>query len=383
MARNIVFCADGTWSGPDVDEDQDGGPGLTNVLKLFAMLEGDDTWPTIRLRDEQERFLGQREGRRAQVAKYIHGLGDPGNPIVPLLGGGFGAGVIARIVRGYTFVSREYTCPEDRIVLVGFSRGASTVRALAALICDMGLLRHGTDDPKDKAAAYRLGIRAWCTHRAQLASRQPLSLRERVQATLAALPDFAREPVSPEQLTPVPAIDSVAVWDTVGKFGIPAMDERTGERADVYRFADTVLHPKVRHGFHAVSIDEQRGGFEPTLWTARENVVQCLFAGSHADVGGGHPAAAIESGLSDIALVWMAEQLKRREVIFSHPMPRGINPDPRGTAHEPWAQGEFAGRPAAPRCFDGAHVQVHRSVRERKAALGYEPANVPAGAIWL
>lgn len=383
MGKNIVFCADGTWNGPGVDEDQDGVPDLTNVLKLFAMLDGDDTWSTIRLRDEQEKVLAQREGKRAQVAKYIHGVGDSGNPIVRLLGGAFGHGVIARIVRGYTFISREYSCPDDRIFLVGFSRGAYTVRALAGLICNKGLLRHGTYDPKDKAAAYRLGISVWNAHRAQMADRQQPSLRERVLDTLAALPGFAREPVAPEQLTPVPAIDSVAVWDTVGALGIPVMDERTGERVDVYRFADTVLHPKVKHGFHAVSIDEQRGDFAPTLWSARENVVQCLFAGAHADVGGGYPAATIESGLSDIALVWMAEQLKRREVIFSHPVPRGINPDPRGTAHEPWTQAAFAGRPKAPRRFEGAPMQVHRSVRERKAALGYEPANVPAGAIWL
>jgi uncharacterized protein (DUF2235 family) len=50
-----------------------------------------------------------------------------------VLGGDFGEGLITRIVRGYTFVSRNYV-PGDQIYLVGFSRGAYTARAIAGLI---------------------------------------------------------------------------------------------------------------------------------------------------------------------------------------------------------------------------------------------------------
>ena len=48
-----------------------------------------------------------------------------------VLGGVFGAGVVARIVRGYTFISRSYS-PGDAIHLVGFSRAAYTARAWSA-----------------------------------------------------------------------------------------------------------------------------------------------------------------------------------------------------------------------------------------------------------
>ena len=64
------------------------------------------------------------------MAKYLHGVGDSNNFLAKVLGGGFGEGLITRIVRGYTFVSRNYE-DGDKIYLVGFSRGAYTARALA------------------------------------------------------------------------------------------------------------------------------------------------------------------------------------------------------------------------------------------------------------
>jgi len=51
MSKTIVFCADGTWNGPDKDDKAPDGnapigdgvcdPQLTNVCKLFAWLSGD------------------------------------------------------------------------------------------------------------------------------------------------------------------------------------------------------------------------------------------------------------------------------------------------------------------------------------------------------
>ena len=74
------------------------------------------------------------------------------------------AGLIARIVRGYTFVSRNYV-PGDCIHLAGFSRGAYAVRALAGLIAAQGLLDAAKTDLADKGAAYRLGAAVWYAYR--------------------------------------------------------------------------------------------------------------------------------------------------------------------------------------------------------------------------
>ncbi|MBF0126321.1 MAG: DUF2235 domain-containing protein, partial [Magnetococcales bacterium] len=118
MSKNLIFCADGTWNGPDDDDDKDGVPDHTNVLKLFFNLAGQDTLGTYRMSNEQERIMRKADGAITQVAKYLHGVGDSNNWLKKILGGGFGAGVISRIVRGYTFISRNYQ-PGDRIFLIG------------------------------------------------------------------------------------------------------------------------------------------------------------------------------------------------------------------------------------------------------------------------
>ena len=155
---NIVFCADGTWNRPGTDDSADQPSYPTNVFKIFTNLAGVDDAMDIRAADEQERLA---TGATTQIAKYLHGVGDSDNILVKLLGGATGAGIIARIVRGYTFISRNYV-PGAKIFLIGFSRGAYTVRALAGLIQAQGLL-----DPAqlplatDKGQAYRLAAAVW------------------------------------------------------------------------------------------------------------------------------------------------------------------------------------------------------------------------------
>src|SRR5205085_2345443 len=122
MSKNILFFADGTWNGPGQDQDADGTPDPTNVFKLFSNVDGVDSPETTRLADEQEKQLRDQSGV-LQIAKYLHGVGDSRNFLARLFGGAGGAGLVTRIVRGYTFVSRNYEV-NDRLFIVGFSRGA-------------------------------------------------------------------------------------------------------------------------------------------------------------------------------------------------------------------------------------------------------------------
>ena len=105
MTKNIAFFADGTWNGPGQDDNNDGIPDPTNVFRLFDNLEGDDTPESKLLQDEQEQIALGPDGLPIQTSKYLHGVGDSRNVIHKIIGGGFGAGLINRIVRGYTFIS--------------------------------------------------------------------------------------------------------------------------------------------------------------------------------------------------------------------------------------------------------------------------------------
>lgn len=363
MPKNIVFCADGTWNGPNSDDNNDGIPDTTNVWKLFATLAGENTAESALLASEQEI---EQTGDNAQIAKYLHGVGDSRNIAIKLLGGAFGSGLIARIVRGYTFISRNYQ-PGDSIILIGFSRGAYTVRALGGMIADVGLLNGARFDLTDKALAYRLGIMAWRKHREARVKARPDGggLVAVFNAVAEFLPHFAFGELQPGETVDVDTIKAIGVWDTVGALGIPIYLDDENKDIDVFRFADTALNKKVQFGIHAISLDEQRTDFTATFWDARDGITQVLFAGAHADVGGGYPVA--ESGLSDIACEWMLGRLADPAIgLQLKPQPWAFKPDFFGVSHEPWAQIPFSVRPRGPRgpiSFPsdiGAHVSIAR-----------------------
>jgi uncharacterized protein (DUF2235 family) len=348
MSKVIVFCADGTWNGPgEPDADNTANP-PTNVFKLFLNLAGVDQPGTMMLAKEQERVLTDTDGTTVlQWSKYLHGVGDSQNELVQLLGGSVGAGLIERIVRGYTFISRTYR-DGDRIHIVGFSRGAYTARALAGLIANKGLLDATQIDLTDKTNAYMAGTAVWYDYRRTVAQSRE-GWFDRLDDLANLLPGFvSRPPVAASQMIMAP-IESVAVWDTVGSLGIPLYTLQ-GSTLDVFQFADTVLSPVVKHGLHAVAADEQRADFTPTLWNADGRIVQALFPGCHSDVGGGFPLG-VESGLSDAALQWMTEKLTALGVRFLGTPACPLDPDPRATAHQSWLSGIWSVLPKGPRQF--------------------------------
>ena len=383
MSKNIVFCADGTWNNPNEDENQDHTADPTNVYKLFTALDGALSPESLLLADEQEKAL-MEGGATTQIAKYIHGVGDSRNPIIQLMGGAFGAGIISRIVRGYTFISRNFS-PGDRITITGFSRGAYTARALAGLIASQGLL--DATITSDKETAYRCGAEAWYRFR-QATVTNPFSLAHLAEI-VSDLPAFlSQDSLTDADFVPVGQIMAVGVWDTVGAMGFPDYASG-GKREDAFKFADTKLSAKVQHGFQAVALDERRSDFSPTLWDPDDRILQVLFPGAHGDVGGGYPADHHENGLSDAALEWMQGQLAQVGVRFKTGWVVGIQPDTSGTAHQPWSHLPWTlpGVALGPRSFPAGMLK-DPSIAARMAGgpvvaepntapVPYNPTNLP------
>ena len=379
MPKNIVFCADGTWNGPNQDDNHDNIPDPTNVYKLFLLLDGKLTDDSLKAADEQEKNL--TEGVvTSQVAKYLHGVGDSRNPLVKIMGGVFGSGIITRIVRGYTFISRNYD-PGDEICILGFSRGAYTARALAGFIASQGLLAKGLTDDKEKA--YRKGAEAW--YRYRVASASDVGLIQRLAEYAADLPAFlSSKSLKKSDFVPVKnKIKVVGVWDTVGAMGVPDFDG--DKRLDDFRFANTRLSDNVRFGLHAVSLDEQRVDFTPTLWDQRDGIKQFLFPGAHSDVGGSYPTKNRESELSDGGLRWMVDELKALGLIISGGPAYDLATCPGGKAHQPWrhsfcktAAREFPGNLIG-HCSIGVRNSLPAVCPDPEAEPEkYDPPNKPA-----
>lgn len=110
----------------------------------------------------------------------------------------------------------------------------------------------------------------------------------------------------------------VAVWDTVGALGIPALSIAGVSRATM-GYLHTGLRLGIENGYHALAIDEHRKAFTPTLWSVRKpkepgavyaeprsigSVEQRWFVGAHANVGGG----CVSDLLAQVPLRWIMEK---------------------------------------------------------------------------
>ena len=366
MSKVIAFLADGTWNGVDVDCDRDGVREVTNVLKLFNNLEGDNDIESFNLAHEEERVAVDAKRTITQVAKYLHGVGDSNNAIIKLLGGAFGAGIISRIVRGYTFISRNYQLG-DRIIIVGFSRGAYTARALGGMIAKAGLMDYAKLKITDKEQAYRCGLYVWAYYREQQRKNMAQRLINRLSRRVLGI---GREIGEEHMIANVP-LAAIGVWDTVGALGIPIY-AKEDKRVDLFRFADTDLSALVARGFHALAIDEHRADFAPTPWNPRAGVEQLWFAGAHADVGGGYE----ESALSDFGLAWMMARLKGTGLLLRDPLPELPDPRADGMLHDSWNKLPYRLKPRFMRAIE-RDADLHVSVAQRRATLGdYRPRNL-------
>jgi uncharacterized protein (DUF2235 family) len=335
MGKNIVLCLDGTWNSPQV-KDAKGELTPTNVQRLFECLEGSGPLgPT----DLEKEFQAPAQGAAVQVGKYIYGVGNSSNVLARDFEGAVGAGLIARVVRGYTFLSRNYQ-RGDRIYINGFSRGSYAARALAGFVAKQGLLDwNGMKLVADSKESYRAGFAAWHQYREALPTKD-----HRVMHFLAdwvtdlyARFEIGLGPAPALQFVPDVPIQAVGVWDTVGAMGVPDINETKGIRLDVFEFADNKLNPAVLHGIQAIAIDEKRIDFTPSIWEERDGVVQVLFPGAHSDVGGGY--APEETGLSDIALLWMIDQVKGQGLRFDREP--ALDPKAAIIVHRPWIGSAF------------------------------------------
>ncbi len=122
MGRNIVVCCDGTANQFTKHN--------TNVVKLYSTLIDDPARQLIFYHPG----IGTREAPGA--------LTSIGRWLTIMLGQAVGYGLERDITETYAFVMNNYRAG-DHLYLFGFSRGAYTVRAVAALLRAFGVLRAG------------------------------------------------------------------------------------------------------------------------------------------------------------------------------------------------------------------------------------------------
>ncbi|KAL1615847.1 hypothetical protein SLS56_011649 [Neofusicoccum ribis] len=293
-----------------------------------------------------------------QVVYYQTGIGaDQMTRLDSVWQGATGAGLEENVTTAYhylanNYLSGKYPDEADEIFLFGFSRGAYTARALAGMVTEMGLLwpqeldkfpdlykvykKHGnrkdegaTNTKARKDSAVGNGENGHESDNSTImkntgkfwksAMKMAKSIDGKIWDRIKQFhPDNDSEK---SHIVHTIKIKVIGVWDTVGSRGLPEslLTWATGWNKK-YQFHDTALNRKIDHAFHALSLDEHRGAFEPALWYLdradadygdETDLKQCWFPGYHADIGGGTTdrSSKDESGIDEITLAWMCDQV--------------------------------------------------------------------------
>lgn len=303
-----------------------------------------------------------------QVVFYQSGVGTGTGKIRNFVDQGTGLSLGSKIEEAYSFIVDNYQ-PGDELFLFGFSRGAYTARCISGLINWCGVLtkvemthfseiwaayqRRDPDDISSEVEAaqvlYSATLKYPSAESEQLATGMYLyNLKNNPKLSAAKktkLEALRREECAARRkrnMVVPPQIKVVGVWDTVSALGFPGMFQDNA-MIDFFDFYDPGLGSNIQFGFHALSLEEDRKDFLPTMWyqpsvadtpsalpqstgvrvdfsvrgkhmRSKQVLKQCWFQGVHTDCGGGYQF----HGLSDITLIWMVSQL-----VDPHTLPDG------------------------------------------------------------
>ena len=289
MKRLAIFC-DGTWNRPENREQ-------THVERLsfeIPQLANDGT---------------------TQIARYFEGVGAGRGTswlrrnIDQYGGGAFGWGLEQKIVEAYQWLAGNYA-PGDEIYIFGFSRGAYTARSLGGLIRSAGvpnvdtihripdaIARYKDRDEHTKPGSDESAAFRWKFSPDVYTGETEKRWRE-------ARGHSVGHPLK---------IRYLGIWDTVGGLGVPGVFGALARPFNArYLFHDAVLSSSVSAGRHALSTDERRLFYPPTVWKNLDALNgddparpyrQEWFPGDHGMVGG----SGADKQLSEYTMQWIIE----------------------------------------------------------------------------
>ncbi|MEL7216418.1 MAG: DUF2235 domain-containing protein [Pseudomonadota bacterium] len=275
-ARLHIFMIDGTFSRLEPGRE-------TNIGRIYRLLE--------------------EVGPSANQSFGYH-PGVQGEGWSKLWAGITGFGLNDAIMDTYATLASRYE-PGDRVILLGYSRGAYGVRSLAGWIARVGLLKSRHALPRRVARAFRY-------YEAGVSQTAAAEFKAR----------FCHENVP---------IELIGCFDTVKALGLPyPVLNRLAPFAT--EFHDHTLSQSVANAAHALALDESRITYAPVPWNPAPDwpgtLEQAWFAGAHPDIGGQLGGMERARALSNIPLVWMLQRLERCGVTLPEGWAEGLKTDP-------------------------------------------------------
>jgi hypothetical protein len=263
--RLVVFC-DGTWCGRET--------GTFSNVQVLAEMVGDIQWDT-RLGVSPVKVHPIKTSSIDVVAGYQEGIGLNKTFLEYIWDGSTASTIAEECIAVYRFIVENYT-DDHEIWFFGLSRGAYTVRCVAGMINNCGIMR-AREDPKETAI---LCEKIYQIYRSPLEVDKPKSpgcrhLRHDVKATW-----HVKTPIK-----------FMGLFDTVGGLGIPRINAGVG--FEWPEFYDDKISTSVEKVYHAVSLHDRLWIFQPCLAFRDEEVArdprfevhQKWFPGAHYDLG--------------------------------------------------------------------------------------------------
>ncbi|KAF2161355.1 hypothetical protein M409DRAFT_28090 [Zasmidium cellare ATCC 36951] len=301
LRKRLVACCDGTFCSSDKGKENY----ATNITRLCRIIANTGL-------DENKQPI-------TQLVNYQSGVGTgwltPLNRDLQALGDG----LTEKVCEQYNYLVNNYG-PGDEIFIFGFSRGSYTARALASFICQIGLLNPGMINyfaeifnaykRRDRKTEKDFKHMRWAQEYVRPGELGfDSDCRER-WTRYEWIREWAHYHVE---------VKVVGVFDTVGSIGMSGYVRQPGEDVS---FHQSRLHPKIRHAFHALALDESRGNFPPTMFYLDQECIkagvklrQCWFPGYHGCVGGMSRAQDDRNSVDEIALAWMIDQLTKENLL--------------------------------------------------------------------
>lgn len=251
MPKNIVICCDGTDNRLTIDKN-------SNVVHLYSCLVQNEE--QISYYNPGVGTIGPRN-LKFGLMHWIYKIWDFVSAF----------SLEGHVKQAYIYLMNNYE-EGDSIYLIGFSRGAYTVRMLHGVITMYGLLQKGNE----AHLPYIFEVYATKKRNFELANK----FKKR----------FSREV----------EFKFIGVWDTVVSVGNPFSFYRYFPFSETLKNAETMRH--------CLAIDEKRKHYEPSHHKELKGKDHkaVWFAGVHSDVGGSYEEN--EAGLSKIALEYMLSE---------------------------------------------------------------------------
>ncbi|KAK1830437.1 hypothetical protein QBC39DRAFT_372848 [Podospora conica] len=258
-------------------------PRPSTVLICF-----DGTWCTADEGSNVHRIYQHAQVTDNQAKYYVDGLGTDGGWKDSVAGGAWGKGIEKKLWKAYHELQASLVKKEDRLVVVGFSRGAFTACVFAVFLAEVGLHRKLTE------AQFLELFDKWRKR------------REKGKDTSTICKDAGLDASRFRCIR----TQALGLFDTVAALdGTRPAFMSAADRENLAFVDEGVLHA-ADHIFQALALLERRRDFEPCVFRETGSCLvlrQCWFVGCHADVGGDrgnkHP-------LHHFPLLWMMNNLR-------------------------------------------------------------------------